>query len=108
MWIEAESRISADLVRTYRGQVSEADFEKLMSDQPERFLKLEKCYWYNLQDGTDPRRLGSFERLGEGAYLNFMGDMFLRCDTIINFAPLRGGYDNEPSKGNVELLGPKR
>jgi len=108
MWIEAECRISADLVRTYRGQINEGDFQQLLSDQPPRFLKLEKCYWYNLQEGVDPRRLGSFERLGEGTYLNFMGEMYLRSDTVINFAPLRGGYENEPSKGNVELLTSKR
>ena len=99
MWIEVECRISADLVRTYRGQLAEAAFAQLISDQPGRFLKLEKCYWYNLQEGIDPRRLGTFERLGEGAYLNFIGDMYLRSDTVINFAPLRGGYENEPSKG---------
>jgi hypothetical protein len=108
MWIEAECRISADLVRTYRGKIEEQDFQQLISDQPARFLKLQQCYWYNLQDGVDPRRLGSFERLGEGTYLNFIGDMYLRSDTVINFAPLRGGYDNEPSKGNVELLNSRK
>ena len=102
IWVELECRQTDHHVRMFRGRASRADFDALVAGNPPAFISLAECYWYN--DAEEPAEeweepFGSFERLGKGIFANFTGEMFIRCDTIVNISMLKGGYDGEPSTG---------
>ncbi|MEX1230393.1 MAG: hypothetical protein WEB58_09140 [Planctomycetaceae bacterium] len=99
IWIELECRQTDKHVRMFRGKASRADFDALVSGTPPTFIRLGECYWYN--DAEEPPEeweepFGTFERLGKGIFSNFTGEMFVRCDTIVNISVLKDGFEGEP------------
>ena len=99
IWVELECRETENHVRMFRGRGGRSDIDAIIAGNAPPFIKLEECYWYNdPQESTEEweEPFGTFERLGHGIFTNYTGEMFIRCDTILNISILKGGYDDEP------------
>ena len=101
IWVELECRETENHVRMFRGRALREHIDAIVLGRTATspFIRLEQCYWYN--DAEEPAEeweepFGSFERLGNGIFANFTGEMFIRCDTILNISVLKGGFDSEP------------
>lgn len=98
MWVEIEVKMTDFKIRTYRGQINEGDFRKLIDGVDMPFVKLSHCYWYNdpEEENDSVSNMGTFEVLGAGVYENFTGEIHFRPDRIIDIAFLKGGLESEP------------
>jgi hypothetical protein len=99
VWVEVVCRYTPFGTGQFRGRTSREELERLYAGQPQPFLRLLDCYWYNEPDCEDEpwTPLGDFTRLWTGVYRNFTGELMIRADTIHNVAVLKSGIDGEPS-----------
>jgi hypothetical protein len=74
------------------------DVQRVVEADDLKFLKIISCYWYNDPDDQEEtgKKIGTYEHLGKSVYENFTGEVFIRCDTIINISYLKSGPEGEP------------
>ncbi len=98
-WVEFEVQKTEYQISTYRGQVDEQELNSLISGNDIKFIKMTECYWYNDPDQYDEadEAVGTFSRLGEGAYSNFSGEVYIRGEKIVGVLILQSGFTGEPN-----------